>query len=143
MNEEKLKELFSDLEAMDAPVTPPSEREWRLFRDALAAEQPRLQIITEDQMKVVILQILSKGRADGGEIVEKLAELKIRLADEGEGVIFALLARMEDEEFLSGQFDAGMVRKTYKVEERGSKLLESMADSVRSLSDRIGMLWAT
>ena len=143
MNEEKLKELFSDLEAMDAPVTPPSSREWQLFRDALAAEQPQVQIITENQMKVVILQILSKGRADGGEIVEKLAELKIRLADEGEGVIFALLARMEDEEFLSGQFDAGMVRKTYKVEERGSKLLESMADSVRSLSDRIGMLWAT
>ena len=143
MNEEKLKELFSDLEAMDAPVTPPSAREWQLFRDALAAEQPQVQIITENQMKVVILQILSKGRADGGEIVEKLAELKIRLALEGEGVIFALLARMEDEELLAGTFDAAMFRKTYKVEERGSKLLESSEDSVRSLSDRIGMLWAT
>jgi DNA-binding PadR family transcriptional regulator len=142
MNKELLKRLLIVSKAMDAPPMEPSERAKELFEAALARRQP-VKVLSEKQMKVVILKILSKGRADGGEIIEKLHELKVWLDLKGEGVIFALLARMEEDDLLSGKFDDAMVRKTYRMEERGSKLLDANSDSVRVISEPLAMLWST
>jgi DNA-binding PadR family transcriptional regulator len=89
-----------------------------------------------------VLQILHNGRADGGQIIDKLKELKIRLELEGEGVVFALLAKMEERGVITGKFDEAMIRKTYQVEEKGSNLLNREAHSVRGINEQVGMLWA-
>jgi DNA-binding PadR family transcriptional regulator len=142
MNDDLFRELLITSEGMKAPPreVPPELKE-RFERAIDLHCKP--QVLTEIQMRLVILQVLAKGRLDGAEIVEKLDALKIKLADEGEGVILALLARMEDEGFVSGNFDEAMVRKIYRVEEHGSSLLNRNADAVRNLSPQIAMLWAT
>ncbi len=142
MNEEFLKQMLSDMEAMNASVTPPSSREWELFRSAMAAESIRDQEVSESQMEVLILKILSSGRADGGEIAEELKKLKVHLATPGEGLIFALLARMEDEGVIIGGFNPEMTRKEYSLAERGRGLLERGSSTVQNLNPLVAALWA-
>ena len=103
----------------------------------------RLKVVSDKQMKVIILQILSKGRFDGGEIVEKLNESKVRLATQGDGVIYALLSEMEEADFISGAFDAAMVRKTYERAARGKELLKKNAASVQGINEPVAALFAT
>ena len=142
MNDDFLDDLILVAKAMDAPPKEPSERARELFEAALARRQP-FTVVTEKQMRVIILQILTLGRSDGSEIVAKLHESKVKLELEGEGVIFALLSQMEEDGLLTGQFDPTMTRKTYRVETPGSTLLEKNAATVKTINAPVGALFAT
>ena len=141
MNKKLLRQLLIRSEGMHpTPREVPPELKDRF--DAILAKHAAPQVISESNMIVVVLQILHNGRADGGQIIDKLKEMKIRLEQQGEGVIFALLSKMEERDLIIGKFDKAMVRKTYQVEEKGSNLLNREADSVRSINEQVGMLWA-
>jgi DNA-binding PadR family transcriptional regulator len=140
MNKKLLRELLIRSEGMH-PTPREVSPELQARCDAILAKHAASKVISESNMIVVLLQILSKGRADGDQIIEKLNEVKVHLELQGDGVIFALLARMEDEELILGEFDEAMTRKTYKVEEKGSALLNHNADSVRNLSQHLALLW--
>lgn len=143
MNDDFLNDLILVAKAMDAPPNEPSERAKELFEAALARRQP-FEIVSEKQMRVIILQLLTKGRFDGGQIIEKLNELKYRMNLEGEGVIYGLLARMEEESLVIGKFDEAMVRKIYRIDEpKGTKLLEKSSALARASQPRIDALPAT
>jgi DNA-binding PadR family transcriptional regulator len=144
MNNEYLKRLLIISKAIDAPPEEPSERATELFEAALARRQP-FTVKSEKQMKVIILQLLKKGgRLDGAEILEKLEALRCRLKLEGDGVIYALLARMEEENLVIGKFDSAMVRKTYQMDDtKGRLLLKKNLASEGMESERIDAVFAT
>ena len=141
MNEELLKELLATAKAMDAPAVEPSPRAKESFAAMLAKYAPT--VLKDAQMQVVILKVLTQGRADGGEIISKLDELKVRHELQGEGVVYALLARMEEEGLISGRFDTAMTRKEYWIQDPGTKLLEKQSDAVRNVSGLVAALWAS
>ena len=142
MNNEYLKRLLIITKAIDAPPEEPSERAKELFEAALARRKS-FHVVTEDQMKVIILQLLSKGMSDGAQIIEKLSERKVKLELQGEGVIYALLATMEEDRLIIGKFDDVMVRKEYKIETAGTSLLQQSAASVQTINPSIQALFAT
>ena len=143
MNDDFLDDLILVAKAMHAPPKEPSERARELFEAALARRQP-FEIVSEKQMQVIILQLLPKGRFDGGQIIEKLNELKYRVNLEGDGVIYALLARMEEENLIIGKFDETMVRKIYQIDKpKGTQLLERNSAFARTSGERINAILAT
>ena len=143
MNDDFLDDLILAAKAMNAPPREPSERAKEMFEAALARRQP-FEVVSEKQMRVIILQLLTKGRFDGGEIIDKLNALKYRLKLEGDGVVYALLARMEEEDLINGTFDPAMTRKTYALDEAaGSKLLQENSALARNSEARVFALFAT
>ena len=138
MSDEFLKDLLSDVDAIQAPPAMPSQRQRKAFREAIG-----LSVLDERKIVTLILKILSKGRFDGGDIIVKLNELDVRFELEGEGAIFALLARMEEQDLILGAFDTAMTRKDYWIQDPGSKLLEQNSDKVRSVNGLVSALWAT
>jgi DNA-binding PadR family transcriptional regulator len=137
MSDEFLKDLLSDVDAIQAPPATPSPRQRRAFREALG-----ILVLDESKIVTVILKILARGRKDGGEIIAKLNEIDVRFEVEGEGVIFALLSRMEDQELILGGFNDTMTQRTYGLDSKGEILLNRSEDSVRNLSEHLAMLWA-
>lgn len=144
MNNEHLKSLLIISKAIDASPEEPSERAKELFEAALARRQP-FTVKSEKQMKVIILQLLKKGgRLDGGEILEKLEALRCRLELQGDGVVYALLARMEEENLVIGNFDSAMVRKIYQMDDtKGKSLLDKNLASTGVDIERINAIFAT
>ncbi len=141
MSDELLKEILTIAKAMDAqPVSPPPRAQER-FEAMLLKNGPK--VLTESEMRTVILKLLSKGRADGGEIADAIAGLRLRLAEKGDGLVFALLGRMEEEGIVKGEFDQPMTRKTYTIQTKGTALLEKGQAGVLGLSESLGRLWAT
>jgi DNA-binding PadR family transcriptional regulator len=139
MNEELLRELLMAAKDMDAQPVEPSPRAKERLEAMLAKYAPA--VITEAQMKILILKILS-GRADGGEVADELTKLKVNLQTPGRGLVFALLDEMESEGMIRGEFNVDMTRKSYRLTDRGSGLLERDANTVQGLSPLVAALWA-
>ena len=136
MSDEFLKDLLSDLDAMDAPPVVPSQRSRNKFRESIG-----LLVLDESKIVTVILKILKDGRLDGGEIIAELKDLDVRFEVDGDGAILALLAKMEDRELILGGFNEAMTQRTYGLDDKGEALLGRSEDSVRNLSEHLVTLW--
>jgi DNA-binding PadR family transcriptional regulator len=144
MTEEQLTLLLAAVDAVDAP--PAAELSLRardVLDAALAKLPPTPRELSDEEMKIVILKILSNGRADGGELADTLADLNIHLAKEGEGLIFALLANMEERGLIIGQFNEARTRKAYSLTADGLLLLERKSAAVRNSCPSLSRLWKT
>jgi DNA-binding PadR family transcriptional regulator len=140
MNEDLLRELLITSKGVHAPPKEvPPELQQRF--DAAIEKYCAPKVISESVMIRVLLKIVSEGRQDGGQIISKLNKAKVRLEHEGEGLIFALLARMEDQELILGGFDEAMTQRTYQVDEKGSDLLVKSPSSERNLIEQLALLW--
>ena len=143
MNDDFLDDLILVAKAMDAPPKEPSERAKELFEAALARRQPA-KVVSDKQMQVLILQLLKAGgRLDGGTIIDKLDDLKVKIALQGEGVIYALLSEMEEDGFIAGAFDAAMARKSYEIQNQGTDFLHRHAADVQTINAPVAAIFAT
>ena len=140
MNRERLKRIIAIMEPVNVPVEVPPHA--KAIMEA-AIEKFCIRTLSEKEMRSVILKILNLGRCDGGQVAQRLSELRVRLEQDGEGMIFALLANMAREGLIAGSFDSGMTQKTYFITDNGSSVLQREESTIRSLSKNIDGLWAT
>ena len=90
------------------------------------AEQEGDYALKAKDMRLLLLKMLSERPDDGISLVKRLNEKKVTLEDGGEGEIFGILNRMEDEGLLEGRWREGGARmvKSYHITEKGNKKLE-------------------
>ena len=93
----------------------------------LAQKFQHTTVITEAQMRLCILQMISEGPADGFSIIEKLTEKRVALKTAGEGVIYGLLSQLETTGALLGQWreQGGNMAKIYQITDKGTKQIQT------------------
>ena len=132
MNRERLKRIIAIMEPVNVPVEVPPHA--KAIMEA-AIEKFCIRTLSEKEMRSVILKILNLGRCDGGQVAQRLSELRVRLEQDGEGMIFALLANMAREGLIAGSFDSGMTQKTYFITDNGSSVLQREESTIRSMGN--------
>src|SRR4051812_9870572 len=120
MNNEFLKAVLTTMRELDPPPIEPSEKVKDML-EAFLTKYSSYDVLSQEQMEIVILKLLDEGRLAGGEVASKVDSLKVRLEAEGEAIIFALLARMEEEKLISKESD---LKPVYRIEHLGTNLLQ-------------------
>lgn len=121
-------------------VGPPIEVPERVKATLDRARHERFPLVKElevGELKALILKILSTHPCDGFELIDGLVKAKCKLKGAGEGVIYGILSTMEDEGMLEGQWRESSSRmlKTYRVTDKGAKLLEPRNSTSVELGD--------
>jgi DNA-binding PadR family transcriptional regulator len=124
--EKNLKQLGALMRATEAKPEPaPPERVAALVAAIRAkAQQPR--ILTEPQMRLRILKVLSETPLDFSLLVKRLQEEKIALADEGDMFVYAILNKLEATGLLKARRNVNPTEIVtfYHVTDEGSKILQ-------------------
>jgi PadR family transcriptional regulator, regulatory protein PadR len=74
----------------------------------------------------LILSVLSSGSAHGYEIVRRINELSDGIFEWQEGTIYPALHKLEDKEFICGQWmesSSGKKRRVYSLTSEGKRML--------------------
>ena len=82
--------------------------------------------LNEKQMEGLLLKLIAEQRTSGLDLVDAVVKARFRIGQEGEGSIFALLARLEERELIEGEWREGGRRmiKSYRLTPSGRKLVE-------------------
>ena len=98
----------------------------RLALQKLLDEQ--FPILTAQEMKAVLLKVLSGKPMDGFELIGCLEKAHLKLIDGSDGSIYGLLAHLETDGYLEGRWIERGERmiKTYHMTENGAAFLEKV-----------------
>ena len=139
MNEEFLKRMLIIGDAKKASPHEPSERAQRLFEEALASHQPFTDL-TEEQMQVVILKIVSNGKTDYEQIAATINELRVR-CEQGASILMFLDFKMMRKLLISPQPGGASGKLVFQIDEKGCALLQEKGEAVRTINERVATLW--
>ena len=143
MNEQYLKDLFSDLEGLNTRPRPLSARAEELFQEKVAPRVSNVStILVQEDARYVVLKILSKGRFAADEIRDQFRQLRLQLEDDGIGHVLALLVNMEHSHEVVGEFNSEMTQRIYSLASAGEKKLAEVPSSVTGLNALTAMLWS-
>ena len=128
-------------ELIEVPPLPEKYRQ-RFHQQVAAvfgAPQPvqvAIKVLSRKEMEALLLKILSERPMDGIDLTRALERTGFRLKEEGEGVIYGLLNRLESSSHLEGRWRERGARmiKTYHVTEKGSGLLQGQKGIAGQLS---------
>ena len=113
----------------DGPSALPDHIKARL-NSALDRKFPLAKELSEKQMESLLLRLIAEQPADGFELISKLNQGLFRLAGQGEGAIYGLLAKMESSGLLQGEWRESSTRmvKMYRLTDAGGlRLAEKSA----------------
>lgn len=114
---------------LDPPAGQP-DRVRAAFARALDKKFPLPKELSEKQMEALLLRLIAEQAADGFELISKLNQGLFRLAGQGEGAIYGLLATMESSGLLQGEWRESSTRmvKMYRLTDAGGlRLAEKSA----------------
>lgn len=123
--EKFLKNIGPLIRATDAKPEPtPPEMVAALDAAILGNAQPR--ILTEAQMRVRILEILSETPLDSYSLLQKLKEKNLSLAEEGSMFIYGILYKLEGTGLVIARSNVTATDEvtTYHVTDEGSEILK-------------------
>ncbi len=129
-----LKKAFAALKAAEAaPLPPPPKARQALEQSLKMHVQPRL--VSQPEMEMVLLKLLQDSPGEGGDLIQRLQTLKLRLANPGDGVIYGLLNTMERACWIEGRWrEVGLkMIKTYHFTGSGSARLLNSQEKIAFL----------
>ncbi len=123
--EEQLKRAAPLMSRLSGPTVVPDRIKKRLDA-ALEKKFPLVRELTEKQMETLLLKIIAEQPADGFELTNQLSKAKFKLKDEGEGAIYGILSRLENNGLIEGRWreSSASMRKSYYLTETGTKLVK-------------------
>ncbi|MBI1387304.1 MAG: PadR family transcriptional regulator [bacterium] len=98
------------------------------------------QSLTKGTVPILLLEILSGGEAYGYEIVKEIANRSAGALQFGQGTVYPLLYKLEEQGFVESSrksAESGKERRYYQITESGLKHLESCKQTWRKTSQAI------
>ena len=115
--------LIRASEAVQEPVPPEIMASLNAIK--VGHDMPPI-ILTEAQMRLRILKMLSETPLDGMGLIERLKTLNFSLADEGDLFVYAILYKLEETGLLKARRNVNPTEIVtfYHVTDEGSKILQ-------------------
>ncbi|NDJ15116.1 MAG: hypothetical protein EBY17_28675 [Acidobacteriia bacterium] len=119
--EELLRQVGPLVNKLADPPAGQTDRVRAAFERVLNEEFPLPKELTEKQMESLLLKLIAEQPADGFELISKLNQGLFRLAGQGEGAIYGVLARLESSGLLQGEWRESSTRmvKMYRLTDAG------------------------
>lgn len=123
--EEKLRQAAPLIKRLSGPSVLP-DRVRAALNQVLDKKFPVVRELTEKQMEAFLLRLIAVQPASGFNLVDEVVKARFRIGEEGEGAIYALLADMETDGTIQGEWREGQRRmiKSYRLTAEGRRLLE-------------------
>ena len=124
--EEELKKLAPLIARLSEHPDVLPERVRAALNLAWEKQFPSPKELTEKQMEVFLLKLIAQQPTSGFDLVDAIVKAQFRVGREGDGAIYALLADMEADELVEGEWREGEHRmiKSYKLTTNGRKRIE-------------------
>ena len=119
--EELLRQVGPLVNKLADPPAGQTDRVRAAFERVLNEEFPLPKELTEKQMESLLLKLIAEQPADGFELISKLNQGLFRLAGQGEGAIYGVLARLESSGLLQAEWRESSTRmvKMYRLTDAG------------------------
>ena len=124
--EKLLKDTGPLIRATEAKPEPTPPEMVAALDAAILGKVQQPIILTETQMRLRILKMLSEIPLDGLGLVERLKELNFSLAEQGDLFVYAILSKLEETGLLKARRNVNPTEivTTYHVTDEGSKILQ-------------------
>lgn len=126
----KLEALLRQVGPLVARLAdPPAGQPDRLraaFDQVLNEEFPQVRELTEKQMEALLLKLIGEQPADGFELITSLGKAHFKLKGVGEGAVYGLLAKLEENGLVEGRWreSSAAMKKSYYLTDSGTRLLK-------------------